>query len=432
MDKIWLIVQREYLTRVKKKSFIVMTLLTPLLFGAMIFFVAWFSSKKGDKKVIEVLDRSGYFNDKLKDNDEISFVYIGGDLEKAKIEFAERNSFGLLFIPKIDLDNPSGFNLYSEQNPGFDLVNHIDRQISEEIRQRRIVSMDIDQEMLDRLNVNVRLKTMNITETGELESNAGVNFGIGYIASFLIYIFIFLYGAQVMRGVIEEKSSRIVEVIISSVKPFQLMMGKIIGVASVGLTQFLIWIVLMGAVSAGVGTLTGLNQLQTQKTMSVGADIPQEFQEEEKMAEIMTAIKNVPIVQIIFLFVFYFLGGYLVYASLFAMIGSAVDSEADSQQFMLPITIPLLLAIFSLAPVLSDPNSQLAFWLSMIPFTSPVVMMGRIAYGVPAWQILLSMTLLVGGFVLTTWFASRVYRVGILIHGTKVNYKVLLKWFFQN
>lgn len=410
-----------------------MTILTPLLFGAMIFFVAWFSSKKGDKKVVEVLDESGYFRDDFENNEEIHFVYIGGDIEKAKLEFTERGSFGLLYIPKIDIDKPEGFSLYSEQNPSFDLVNFIDRQISEEIRQMRIDKLAIDQQMLDQLKVDVSLKTLNITSGGEKESNAGVNFGIGYIASLLIYLFIFLYGAQVMRGVIEEKSSRIVEVIISSVRPFQLMLGKVLGVATVGLTQFLIWIVLMFAVTSAVSGIMGVDQMQSNPAINGAAQIQIEpGQQDEKVAEILTAVRNVPVVQIISLFVFYFLGGYLVYASLFAMVGSAVDSEADSQQFMLPITIPLLLSIFSLAPVLSDPNGQLAFWLSMIPFTSPVVMMGRVAYGVPGWQILVSMILLVGGFILTTWIAARVYRVGILVHGTKVNYKVLAKWFFQN
>ncbi|MEQ8359614.1 MAG: ABC transporter permease [Cytophagales bacterium] len=433
MDKIWLILQREYLTRVKKKSFIIMTILTPVLFGAMIFFVAWFSTKKGDKKVIEVLDDSGYFEKKLKSNEEVNFVYIGGDLEKAKADFEAHGSFGLLYIPKIDIDKPDGLKLYSGQNPSFDLVNMIKGQVSEEIRQLRIADLDIDETMLDKLNVDVNLKTLNMTETGEKESNAGVNFGIGYIASFLIYIFIFLYGAQVMRGVIEEKSSRIVEVIISSVKPFQLMMGKVLGVAAVGLTQFVIWVILMSAVSASASTFTGINELKDNPAVTRGADVDfDQMENNEEIAGIFRAIENIPIAQIISLFIFYFLGGYLVYASLFAMVGSAVDSEADSQQFMLPITIPLLLAIFSLGPVLSDPNSQLAFWLSMIPFTSPVVMMGRIAYGVPGWEIALSMLLLIGGFILTTWVAARVYRVGILIHGTKVNYKVLVKWFFQN
>ena len=307
MDKIWLIFQREYTTRVKKKSFIIMTLLTPLLFGAMIFFVAWFSAKKGDKKVIEVLDVSGYFNDKFEDSEEIGFVYIGGDLEKAKLEFKERNSFGLLYIPKISIDSPGGFNLYSEQNPSFDLVKLISGQISEEIRQQRISKLSIDEETLERLKVNVSLKTLNITGEGETESNAGVNFGIGYVASLLIYIFIFLYGAQVMRGVIEEKSSRIVEVIISSVKPFQLMMGKVIGVAAVGLTQFLIWIVLMSAVSTAASSFTGVDQMQNNPAVTRGADIQMdEAAQNEKISEILGAIHNVPIFQIISLFIFYF------------------------------------------------------------------------------------------------------------------------------
>jgi ABC-2 type transport system permease protein len=433
MSKIGLIFQREYLTRVQKKSFIVMTILTPLLFGMMIMFVAWFSSKKGDAKVIEVLDNSGLFQNKFVDSESIKFVYIGGELDEAKGHIVDMESFGLLFIPEFEVSDPKGFQFFSEQNPSFDLVNSLNDQISAEIRLKRIAKMDLNEEKLKLLDVKIDTKTFNISN--DIESNAGVNFGIGYVTSFLIYIFIFLYGSQVMRGVIEEKSSRIVEVIISSVKPFQLMLGKILGVATVGLTQFLIWIILMFGVMTAAGTYMAKDQLQSASS-SMGSQEAQILEEnlndESKSAELFKAIQNVPIFKIATLFLFYFLGGYLLYAALFAMVGSAVDSEADSQQFMIPITIPLLLAIFSLAPVLEDPNGQLAFWLSMVPFTSPIVMMCRIAFGVPFWQIGLSMILLIGGFIFTTWFASRVYRVGILMHGTKVNYKILLKWFFQN
>lgn len=429
MNKIGLIFLREYLTRVKKKSFIVMTILTPLLFGGMIFLVAWFSTKESESKVVEVLDKSEVFTNKLEDKDGLVFVHVGGELEEAKEGFKERGSFALLYIPKIDIEDPKGMELFSEQNPSLDLVSDINRQLENVIRENRIVAYDIDKALLDKLSAEVKIKTFNVSEGDQKESNAGVNFAVGYICSFLIYLFIFLYGAQVMRGVIEEKSNRIVEVIISSVKPFQLMLGKILGVASVGLTQFVIWIVLMLIIISTIGSFAELSEINTQPDIQIEGQV--EAPPNPEFGSIMESTMNIPYLKILSFFLFYFLGGYLLYGALFAMIGSAVDSDADSQQFMMPITIPLLLSIISLASVLNDPNGQLAFWLSIIPLTSPVVMMGRLAFGVPEWQLALSVILLVGGFIFTTWFASRIYRVGILIHGTKVNYRVLMKWFFQ-
>ena len=242
---------------------------------------------------------------------------------------------------------------------------------------------------------------------------------------FLIYIFLFAYGSQVMQGVIEEKSSKIVEVIVSTVRPFQMMVGKVVGVASVGIVQFVIWMLLMGVIWTIAGSLLGIDPSQAQM-----ADLPEGQQVQSN--EILEIISDVNWTQIILLFLFYFLGGYLLYGALFAAVGSAVDTPADAQQFMMPIMLPIIIALMGLFMfVFEDPDGGASFWLSIIPFTSPIVMMGRIGFGVPAWELALSMVLLIAGFVFTLWLAGRIYRIGILMHGTKVNYKVLAKWFMM-
>ena len=259
-----------------------------------------------------------------------------------------------------------------------------------------------------------------------------MTFGAGYVMGMMIYIFLFAYGAQVMQGVIEEKNSKIVEVVVSTVKPFQMMLGKVLGVASVGVVQFVIWIVLMTVLSTVVLGAFGLSMnpadVQEMATSTEASDI----QSNAKVQELMSTIADIPILKITLIFIFYFIGGYLLYGALFAAVGSAVDTPADAQQFMMPIMLPIIGALMGLFMfVFEDPHGSVSFWLSMIPFTSPIVMMGRIGFGVPAWEIALSMVLLIGGFIFTLWVAGRIYRVGILMHGTKVNYKTLAKWFLM-
>ncbi|HZI26084.1 MAG TPA: ABC transporter permease, partial [Chryseolinea sp.] len=247
-----------------------------------------------------------------------------------------------------------------------------------------------------------------------------------------MYIFIFVYGAQIMQGVIEEKTSKVVEVIVSSVKPFQLMMGKIMGLASVGLLQFLIWIILITTLSSVVLGYFGLNMPQEQMMNEMSQQYPDAQLQNQGTMEILNTVSEIPFGYLIFNFLFYFLGGYLLYGALFAAVGSAVDSPAEAQQFIFPITIPLLISYFGLFTfILDDPHGTISIWLSIIPFTSPIAMMGRIGFGVPAWQLILSMVSLIAGFIFTTWVAARIYRVGILMHGTKINYKVMAKWFMM-
>lgn len=271
-----------------------------------------------------------------------------------------------------------------------------------------------------------------MSETGEKASSSGVSSAVGYFASILIYFFVFLYGAQIMRGVLEEKTSRIVEVIISSVKPFQLMTGKIIGIAAVGLTQFLLWVILTIGISSAAGSMFQVDRFSNSQIESTTDGMEEkDVNQAQQINDIFSALEAIDITKLVLCFIFYFLGGYLLYGGLFAAVGSAVDSDADTQQFMFPISLPLIASIVMLSAIIKDPGGSLAFWMSMIPFSSPVVMMMRIPFGVPLWEILLSMAFLVAGFIFTTWIAGRIYRIGILMHGTKVNYRVLAKWLFM-
>ena len=432
MKKILLVAKREYWTRVRKRSFIFMTILTPLLFAGLIGAMLWIAMyDQGDEKVIAVIDDSGLFTDKFTSSDNLFFTYPNESITQAKSEFNRLGPDGILYIPKLNIHDPKGIQLYSQSNPHFGVINEIESTLEKEIETLKMQEMGVDEQLLKDIETNIDLNTLNLTSQGEKQSNTETTVGTAYVSSLLIYFFLFLYGVQVMKGVIEEKYNRIVEVIISSIKPFQLMMGKILGIAAVGLTQFILWVLLSFAVTSLGVSLAGLDQ---QPTAMLENSVLQEGSTELAPAPqgIWELMDTIPFTYVLITFVAYFLGGYFLYASLFALVGSAVDSDADSQQFMFPITIPLIISIVALGFVLNDPDGKLAFWMSMVPLTSPVVMLGRIPFGVPAWQLALSLALLVAGFIFTTWVAGRIYRVGILTHGSKVSYRTLTKWFFQN
>jgi len=427
-----LIMKREYLSRVRKRSFIVMTLIGPLLFAGIMIVPIWLASRDGEERVIEVVDESGLFYEKFLETSSLKFQYINSSIDEAKQKVPNNQNYGLLHVPAINLEDPKGITFYSESNPGIELVQSIERTIKREIDDIRLQRSGINPDTLASLKTSVSINTINLTEFGEKKGHAGISTIVGYLSSILIYFFIFYYGAQVMRGVMEEKSSRIVEIIISSVKPFQLMMGKIVGVAGVGLTQFVLWVLLTFTISSIIFSVLHLDRFSDPGFTESLANLPEsEAAQAEMVSEIFSALDTINIPLILVSFVFFFLGAYLLYAALFATVGSAVDSEADTQQFMLPIMIPLILSIVVLSAVIKEPDGSLAFWMSMIPFTSPVVMMMRVPFGVAGWELLLSMLLLIGGFILTTWFASRIYRIGILMHGSKVSYRVLAKWFLM-
>jgi len=415
MNKVWLIVQREFLNRVQKKSFLVATILLPLIFPAIMAILVYVAvqQKKNAAKEVVLLHP---FN---------------GSLEDGKLAFEHSGDFGFLYIPQFELDHPDGIKLFTRINPSPNDIGDIERLLSNQIRDLKMAELHVEQSLLDKLKTNVSVENVKISEGGqEKSSDSKILFGVGMAGGILMYMFIFIYGAQIMQGIIEEKMSKVVEVIVSSVRPFQLMMGKIIGLASVGLLQFLIWIVLISTLTTVVLGFFGL-QSPSQEMMQMNEGARQAAQQAGPL-QLLNMLGQIQWSYVVGCFLFYFIGGYLLYGALFAAVGSAVDSPAEAQQFMFPITIPMLISYFGLFTfILEDPHGTISIWLSIIPFTSPIAMMGRIGFGVPAWQLALSMALLVGGFVLTTWFAARIYRVGILMHGTKVSYAVLAKWFMQ-
>lgn len=439
MRNIFLVLQREYLVRVKKKSFLIMTILGPLLFVGGYAGVIWLAMGSVELKTVQVLDESGLFNSEFKDNNELHFEYTQAPLDSAKSKFNASGYNALVYIPKDIITDPKSVRIYAAKNVSLDMKSSIEGIIEKEIENIKLEQAGITHKILEDSRVNVKSETISLNETGEQSSSSGAATIIGGICAFLIYISVFMYGTQVMRGITEEKTSRIVEVIISSVKPFQLMMGKIIGVALVGLTQFVLWILLTITLSTAASTILNkdkskeniammeqLDQMQTPMNASAmnGANV------ENPMEEMMSAVNSLNVPLILGCFLFYYLGGYLLYSALFGAVGAAVDNDADTQQFMLPITLPIVFSFVFAQFVLKDPDGSLAFWTSIIPFTSPIIMMVRIPFGVPLWELLLSMGLLVLGFVFTIWLASRIYRVGILMYGKKVSYRELAKWIF--
>ena len=428
MNRILLIAQREFKNRVQKKSFLVATILLPLIFPAImgaLIYVFVQQQENSDKEIIHFLDESNLFNVSSKD---FVFKKFDGNLEDAKKSFTYDDSFGLLYIPAINPYKPDGITLYTKVNPSPTDLGNLRQMIEDQLRQTKMQELKINKNILDSLNTSVAIETVTVSNTGKEQiSNSGVLFGIGMTCGILMYMFILIYGMQIMQGIIEEKTSRVVEVIVSSVRPFQLMMGKILGLASVGLLQFLIWIILISTLSALIFASFGIEMPQQQMMDQMNVEAAQ-----GNVPEVVKVWSQIPFGYIISSFLFYFIGGYLLYGALFAAVGSSVDSPAEAQQFTFPITIPMLISYLSLFTfVLNDPHGPISIWLSIIPFTSPIAMIGRIAFGVPFWQLALSMILLVAGFILTTWIAARIYRVGILMHGTKVNYKVLAKWFMM-
>jgi ABC-2 type transport system permease protein len=438
MNKIWLIIQREFLNRVQKKSFLITTILVPLIFpaiiGGMIYYMVQ-EEESAKPDTVQVVDESGKFS--FENSRRFNFVKIDAPLEQAKKAYNETKDFALLYIPEFNIDKPEGFTIYTKENPSIEKVGNLENNLEERIRELKLAQYKVDEATLKALKTSVNLKQVSLSETGEEKSSSsGLLYGVGFVLGILIYMFVLVYGIQIMQGVIDEKTSKIVEVIVSSVKPFQLMMGKIIGIASVGLLQFTIWIFIITFVSSSVLGYFGLKmpQQQIQEQVAKQIDSPEAKEavaaQNSKVGEFLGMLNEVNFAKIAAVFVFYFLGGYLMYGALFAAVGSAVDSIQESQQFQFPITLPLLIGYMSLFfVVLRDPHGPMSFWLSVIPLTSPVAMVGRIAFGVPAWELALSMAMLVGGFILTTWIAGRIYRVGILMTGTKVSWKVLAKWF---
>lgn len=438
MDKILLIIRHEYLKRVKKKSFIVMTLLTPILMASIYIIPIVLAMQKDDLKKVEFIDESGLIGPKFTNTEEVEFMASKEKIADAKNKFPTSGMDALIYIPKTIIDQPKGLQIYAEKNVNMSLKGAVERIVEDEVKNIRLKNAGIDVKIIEDNKVNVSANTYSLNKDGEKKNSSEAAAIVGYALAFLLYGILFIYGAQVMRGVMEEKSSRIIEVMISSVKPFQLMIGKIIGVGLVGLSQFVLWILLSYLISTVVTgfvlkdkitkVTTKVELAKTQLDKNTAKEVDKV--NENPVSSMMGYAKTLPFATIIIGFLCYFLGGFLLYSALFAAVGAAVDSETDTQQFMLPVSLPIIIAIIIAPATMKDPDGTLAFWASMIPFTSPINMMIRIPFGVPTWQIIISLSLLIIGFICTTWLAARIYRIGILMYGKKTSFKEIGKWIF--
>ena len=433
MTKIGLIIKREYLTRVRKRSFLIMTFLGPILMAAIYIIPIMLALHSGDEKMrIAVVDESHWFEDRFTDNKEHTFVLMPGQPIDSVKELVKNEIFDMaLYVPPTQLNIPSNAIVYSIRQVPMEIETYISSVMQKEIEDQKLMAKGVDPEIVSAVKTNVNLQVMRMDDKGnEKETFTRVQFVLGILLATLVYMFIIFFGGQVMQGVAEEKTNRIIEVIISSVKPFQLMMGKIIGVSLVALTQFVMWILLTGALYLGFSAFIGLSHpdMLSQGTVMNQEITANDIMSNEGVQNILQIAQSIDFGTIIVSFLIFFILGYLLYATLYAAIGSLVDNNTDSQQFTLPITVPLIVAIISSFYIVNNPDGALSVWLSMIPFTSPISMMVRIPFGVPIWQIVASIVLLAGTFVLMTWLAAKIYRTGILMYGKKLSYKEIFKW----
>lgn len=432
MNKMWVIFEREYMERVKKKSFLIATLLVPLILPAILGLALWLGSlESGEERIVQVVDDSGLYQEGF-DISGYTIDVTGQPLDSAMENLKNDEIFGVLYIPKINIDNTEGIIFESKKSPELTFTNKFKNPIKAKIDSLKLIEYELDPEIVAKLKTSISIETKTMDDSGKSkDSNQKVSFFLGYGMAFLMYMFVIVYGNFIMQSVLNEKTSKIVEVIVSSVKPFQLMLGKVLANAAVAFTQFAIWIVLMVTITTVFSTIFGFEPASTSPEMTEVLNEAANNKEIQNTAQkFLEQVYAIPWATIISLFLFYFLGGFLLFGALFAAVGSAVDSIQEASQFVVPITLPIIASIALMAIVLQNPDGNISVILTMIPFTSPVLMMARTAYAIPDWwQLGLSMLLLVGGFLGTLWVAGRIYRVGILMHGAKVNYKVLVKWF---
>jgi len=445
MNKSILILKREYLTRVKKKSFIVMTLLVPIMMAALTIlptYLAMMDDK--ESRTIAVYDPTGLVLNLLENTEYTTFHYIPeAEFKSLKTNFKSEKYYAILYVPE-NILTTNRAEMISDKQVTFDIKNLVTQRIEniiEKEKRKQVVDEvgvpDLEKK-LAATRTNISVETIKLGEKGEaVKSSTEMAMAIGYAAGFIIYMFVFIYGTMVMRGVMEEKTNRIVEVIISSVKPFQLLFGKVIGIGLVGLTQIAIWIILGIGITTGLTAFIGHGSAETaihaQNIMASGAAnqlAASAPAQQNKVVEIIQMIGNLNLPLIIFALFFYFIGGFILYASLMGAIGSAVDADEDAQQLMLPVTMPLIFSIIILFAVAKNPEGPLAFWASIFPLTAPVTMMVRIPFGIPAWEIILSMVLLIASIIGSIWMAGKIYRTGILMYGKKVNFREIGKWLF--
>ena len=436
MSKLSLIIENEYMTRVRKKSFVVMTLLTPVLLVALCcvpVLIELFSSS--DMRNVTVVDHTGLYREVFVNNEEYTYTYLDTETTSEQMR-SDETPYAYIVITDNLLDNPNAMTIYSHRQITAGFESMTENNMEEFLHEAKLASFDIPglQQIIDESDVQINMSSIRFDEEGETQTSAGLATAIGMISTFVIYMFLFAYGGMVMGSVMQEKTNRIVEVMVSSVKPFELMMGKIISVGLVGLTQIGIWVLLIVGLGIGASFAFGIplfmnnEELLAQAQNMGGAAMAGGAAIDPDMLDIAQTLSGINFTQIIICLILYFIGGYIIYASLFAAIGSAVDNETDSNQFLMPITLIIIFAFYVGLFSAEDPEGSMAWWCSMIPFTSPIVMMVRIPFGVAIWELVLSLVVLFASAIGMTWIASRIYRVGILLYGKKPSYKELFKW----
>jgi len=436
MSKLQLIIKREFIAKVRNKSFIVMTFLSPLItvaMGALVYFLM----KKNDEKVKKIVyvDESRLFlKEDFTDSKTVQYVdFSAMGIVETKKRVEAGDYYGALFIPKIDSLEilATSIEFYSKDSPGMSIMNSLESKIETKFRNKKLTNLGIDLDKIASSKIKTDIKMFDFSGAESSKLVNGLKIGFGALSGYLLMMFVIIYGSSVMRSVIEEKTSRIIEIIVSSVKPFQLMLGKIIGNASAGLLQFLIWGILIFILGTIATSFFGLNmtEMQTSGISPEQLEAAKQAAGADKMQLIIQEIMRLPLLKMFVLFIFYFLGGYMLYSSLFAAVGAAVDNETDTQQFMLPIMLPLVLGVYvGFATVINDPHGPIPVIFSYIPLTSPIVMLMRVPFGVSWLELAISMTILVVTFVFMVWLAAKIYRVGILMYGKKHTYKDLYKW----
>ena len=441
MSKISLIIEREYLTRVQKKSFILMTILSPVIMVVLIFAPIWLAQLSSDEtRQIAIIDQTGLYKDIFQDSEEYQFTYTQGTIDQSAMRDGESQPYAYVIIKSNLLNDPSGMTIYSQKQITTSCELAIISQMEDFLKNEKLLSYNIPdiKRMIEESDINLQVDTIRLEEDGaETQTSSEMVMVIGMAMTLIIYMFLMLYGGQVMSSVMQEKTNRIVEVMVSSVKPFELMIGKIVSIGLVGLTQLGIWIIFLVGIFLSAGAYFsisgGVDPSQISDMTAVagsmnGVDASQLTGNMGAMQEIQQLLGSIDITQLLICFVFFFIGGYILYASLFAAIGSAVDNESDTQQFMLPITFIIIFALYAGIFSAENPDGPLAMWCSMIPFTSPIVMIVRIPFGISMWELILSMVILYGSAIGLAWVAGRIYRVGILMYGKKPSYKEMIKW----
>ncbi|AVR45702.1 ABC transporter permease [Christiangramia fulva] len=429
MRNLRLIIQREYLARVRNKTFIIMTFLSPMIFVGMILLIAYLSMLNStEQKIIAIHDETGMFTSEFKDKEQVQYLdFSDKSLEEARQTVLDNEYFGLIQIAKNtgNSNSPVEVEFYGKETPGFGTVENIEKTISDKLTREQLISKGIDVSQIDKAREHVSLDIQNFSGQRSSKMSNYIKMFFGGAAGYLLMMFIIIYGNMVMRSVIEEKTNRIIEIIVSSVKPFQLLLGKVLGTSLAGVTQFTIWIVLGFFLLVGISSFLGIDPMAAQMPATAAVN----DMAKPELQQMMVDILKLPYASLLSFFIIYFIGGYFLYSSIYAAIGAAVDSETDTQQFMFPIIIPLILGIYvGFFSVVENPHGTVSTIFSMIPLTSPIVMLMRIPFGVPWYEILISILLLIATNFGVLWLSAKIYRVGILMYGKKPTYKEIYKW----